>query len=103
MLPTPCIVPRCTHPAIAGASRCSKHRNSGRRGPNPYDANHQAIAKQVLASATRCAICGKPPTPSNPLQADHIVPLSEGGQTVRSNYQAAHRRCNIRKGGTNRK
>jgi 5-methylcytosine-specific restriction endonuclease McrA len=93
----------CGAPAITGLSRCSRHRRGGNPGPSPYDANHQRLAHQVTKVATVCAICGQPPTPTDPLQGDHIIPLSEGGRTVASNYQATHRSCNIRKGGRNRR
>lgn len=103
MPPRACIISSCPNHAIPGRSRCGTHGPTTPRGPSPYDANHQRLAKQVVAKATICAICGKPPTPEDPLVADHVIPLSLGGTTTLENYQGAHRTCNIRKGGANRK
>lgn len=56
----------------------------------------------------RCGICGRRigksyrhPHPRS-LSIDHIVPISKGGDDVKSNVQAAHLRCNLSKhtGGT---
>lgn len=94
----------CLRPAVAGTERCSRHGDpTPRTGPRHYDSEHTRLAREVVAEATVCACCGKAPTPQDPLQADHIIPVSEGGLNVRENYQALLRSCNIRKGGRNRK
>jgi 5-methylcytosine-specific restriction endonuclease McrA len=87
----------CPHPAMPGASRCSKHKGKA-RGPRRHDANHDRLAKQVKAKASTCAICGLPGTPTDPLEAGHIIPLSRGGQTVIGNYRAEHRSHNRAEG-----
>jgi len=46
-----------------------------------------------MARATRCHLCGKPPTADDPLTADHIIPASLGG-AARGNLAAAHLSCN---------
>lgn len=97
----PCII--CGAPSIRGRSRCGTHGPTSPKGPTPYDSHHKKLAADTVAKATHCAICGLPPTPTDPLHADHIVPLSMGGTNTPDNLQAAHRTCNIRKGGANRK
>jgi 5-methylcytosine-specific restriction endonuclease McrA len=53
--------------------------------------------KDVLRAANgRCGICSGPLGDS--VHFDHIVPLARGGKHQRSNIQAAHPRCNLRKG-----
>jgi len=44
----------------------------------------------------RCVLCGNSPaiTPGVPLEPDHIIPWSEGGETVMDNLQTLCRRCN---------
>jgi len=91
-----CII--CTSPAIPGRSRCSTHGRSTPQGPRLHDSTHGRLAKQVLSAATVCELCGHPPTPNDPLEAGHIIPLSMGGQSVRSNYRAEHRSHNRAEG-----
>lgn len=55
------------------------------------------MARAVVARATVCAICGLAPTPTDPLTADHIQPVSKGGLTVPANLRPAHVSCNTRK------
>lgn len=95
-----CIV--CGGRAVRGRSRCSRHGPTSPRGPSPYNGAHQHYAKQALAQATHCWICGGGPREGDPFQADHIQPLSLGGKTEPENYAAAHRSCNVRRGGANR-
>lgn len=45
----------------------------------------------------RCALCRLELQP-NAVTIDHIVPLALGGTSVRTNLQAAHRKCNTWKG-----
>lgn len=44
-----------------------------------------------------CQLCGGE-IPDGELHIDHIEPLAHGGATEVANLQAAHARCNIRKG-----
>ena len=44
-----------------------------------------------------CAYCGLPPDKNNPLQIDHMIPLSKGGLHVMSNLLPACRSCNLKK------
>lgn len=70
--------------------RPCRRRRQARR-----DADH-ALAAQA-ATADRCAICGQPPRPGDPLTLDHRVPVSAGGSSLPGNVRAAHRSCNSRK------
>lgn len=76
--------------------RCPKHAAL----PGSYGRRHREIRAQVLATETACWICGKPGTDADPLTADHLVPIADGGRNVRSNYRAAHETCNKRRGAT---
>jgi 5-methylcytosine-specific restriction endonuclease McrA len=46
-----------------------------------------------------CQLCGGD-IPDGDLHIDHILPVALGGPTRVSNLQAAHSKCNIRKGAT---
>ena len=52
----------------------------------------------VLATATRCAICGLPARPDDPLVTDHRFPKSRGGPDSAWNLRPAHRSCNAKRG-----
>lgn len=107
----PCLV--CGKPTQG--SRCADHslpdRDTRTTSEKGYGTRHQAIRREVLraSGADRrgvggsCAICREAGTDSDPLQADHVLALSLGGASVRSNYQAAHQSCNVKKGGANRR
>lgn len=85
----------CGRPAVAGRSRCTQCGGNPRpKGPRLHDAQHTHNAKAVVAQATVCARCGLPPTPTNPLEAAHIIPASQGGPNTPTNYQAEHRSHN---------
>jgi hypothetical protein len=51
----------------------------------------------LIACRGICGICGEI-LGSDPIHIDHIVPVSKGGATEFENLQAAHARCNLRKG-----
>jgi 5-methylcytosine-specific restriction endonuclease McrA len=92
----PCII--CGSPSVSGRSRCNTHGRSTPPGPRLHDSRHDQLAKQVKLEEKVCAICGLPPTPSDPLEAGHIIPLSRGGKSIRSNYRAEHRSHNRAEG-----
>ncbi len=57
------------------------------------------MAREVVANASVCAICDKPPTATDPLTMGHkLVAFSKGGPAEPWNVQAEHRTCNSRKG-----
>ena len=89
-----CLKPGCTR--ITTSTYCydhTTHRPGARYG---YD--HQRIAAQVLKEEKVCRLCGLPATPTDPLEAGHILPRALGGQTIRSNYRAEHRSHNRAEG-----
>ncbi len=59
------------------------------------------LQQQVRADAERqCGYCRHPESLLGmPLEFEHLIPLSGGGQTARSNLWLACRRCNQFKGG----
>jgi len=97
--------PNCKtlHPGTGLCPHCRRaaaRRRSARRGTTTQrglGADHRKAAALVLAGATVCAICGKPPTRNDPLTAGHIIAREDGGTNDPSNYQAEHRSCNSRK------
>jgi 5-methylcytosine-specific restriction endonuclease McrA len=92
----------CPH---CGAVDCQRHgsgawrqKPAGNRGG--YGAAYQHARKILLRRAGcrpgtgiggACAICGKPGVPSDPLQADHIVSVDDGGGDELSNLRAIHK------------
>jgi hypothetical protein len=65
-----------------------------------YDGEHRTNARIVRLTTTNCWICGKPGTTGDPITADHIRALIDGGTNELSNYAGAHRSCNSRRGAT---
>lgn len=57
-----------------------------------YGGTYPTRRRALLATATHCQQCGTPPTPTNPLQADHIHPGNPN-----SPLQALCRACNTKK------
>jgi len=57
-------------------------------------------AEVLRRSSSVCGICLQPIDPSQTWHVDHIVPLSRGGEHSYANVQAAHPRCNERKGSS---
>ena len=45
----------------------------------------------------RCKICGITASEGAKLHVDHIIPVSKGGKTVKSNLQTLCERCNLGK------
>lgn len=72
-------------------------------GESPHRAHYKSnawkqVARRVVQAADVCALCGRPPTPTDPLEADHIVPLALGGASTPDNLRATHKSCNSRRG-----
>ena len=86
-----CIV--CAKPFAGPGPRCPDHALPNRSG------TYTRTAKQVVANATHCHLCGLPFTdPTDPPVADHLVPRSLGGSDDIGNLRPAHRSCNGRRG-----
>lgn len=102
-LPTPCL--SCGALTTNRPARCNLHkRTKASTAERGLGSDHRRLAKQVLAEATSCHLCGQPghkDDPADPLEADHLVPRSKGGQNVLSNYAAAHASCNRSRGNRN--
>lgn len=108
--------PQCDDWALPGKPRCAIHQavmdqrkaahDAARPRPSSAErgitAKYKRNARIVLRNATRCAICGMPPTKDDPLTCGHIVARAEyvaRGYAVDdanelSNMQAEHRSCN---------
>jgi len=54
--------------------------------------------RTLMAFADRCEICHEPPTPGDPLEADHIIPVADGGNDTSANLRAVHRSYNRTRG-----
>jgi hypothetical protein len=54
----------------------------------------------LLRDGFRCQSCGKSPlkSPGIELHVDHIIPWSQGGETVAENLQTKCKKCNLGKG-----
>jgi hypothetical protein len=99
----PCI--DCGTPTVG--TRCELHNTRHQRsvnrtaqirrasnGRSPYNrGTYRTQAAAVRATATTCHICGEGPRPNDPWQADHVIPISKGGEV--GPLAAAHRSCNI--------
>lgn len=85
----PCLA--CGAP-VAGAPR---HR---RCAPAPYGAAWQRMSRAQIAREPQCRICGHRGSRSNPLTADHVLPLAAGGRSEFSNLQTLCRAHNSAKG-----
>ena len=78
---------------------------------SPFDGNHNYWATRTGNSILipsyksrlikeqngRCGICKDYFLPDDLIERDHIIPKALGGKNVRSNVQAVHRYCNLRK------
>jgi hypothetical protein len=64
----------------------------------PRGRPHRRTRAEVLAHATRCAVCGEAPTADNPLTLGHRIARANGGSLDLSNLEPQCRRCNLRIG-----
>lgn len=53
-----------------------------------------SVKKQLVESDPTCSICKQQILSIDDAEVDHIMPFSEGGETVLSNAQLTHRYCN---------
>lgn len=58
-----------------------------------------AFTLAVLRDGPTCYICGQPPDADDPLEDEHVIPISSphGGNDF-ANRKVAHRSCNRAKG-----
>jgi 5-methylcytosine-specific restriction endonuclease McrA len=73
-----------------------RHGYAKRRNVDSY-ARAQA-RRVVIANTVFCALCGGGYDPDDPYEADHIVPVADGGSDELSNLRGVHRSCNRRRG-----
>lgn len=90
--------PRC--PGCTGQRQQQRDQQRGNTTQRGLGWDHQRTREQLLANATVCAVCGLPPTDTDPLTAGHITPRVHGGSNDPSNYQPEHASCNYSKGAT---
>lgn len=69
-----------------------------RRGESGVDYTHQQWKETVMFFGGECAYCGATMRKGERLTRDHLVPVSEGGQTTQDNIVPACSRCNSSKG-----
>lgn len=98
----------CAQP-LGGGRLCPKLRPCAAHPPRPswggrgrpswrargYDAEYNRNRAVVMREEAVCALCGGPGLEND--EADHKLPLSEGGTNDRGNLQRVHRRCNAAK------
>jgi len=83
---TPCLEPRCPHPAVQ-RGRCERHRQStSQRG---YGRAWQATSRAMRALHGQCERCGA----VDDLTTDHLLPRSMGGTDDRVNLRVLCRSC----------
>lgn len=72
---------------------------SGYAKQRNVDSYQRAINRRlVTASASHCGICHQPLTYLDKVEADHIIPVADGGTHDVSNLRAVHRSCNRQRG-----
>lgn len=78
--------------------RAYNRRGGSRRVRGRYDAAHVKLRAKLLRERPWCAECRAVDSPENPLELDHVVAWSRGGQSVRANAQLLCRAHNRSKG-----
>lgn len=63
----------------------------------PRNINWRLRALVLMRNGARCQLCGATPQDGSKLHVDHILPWSEGGETIIENLQILCDRCNIGK------
>ncbi len=88
----------CGEPTTFGprCEPCQTERDR-RRNANPYRREYHSAEYLNFPLSGKCAICGKPGTPEDPLTRDHVKPVSLGG-TVKDGIRIVHRSENSARG-----
>lgn len=97
-----CCVPGCPVMHANATGRCDEHRRElersrGTADERGYGWQHRREGGKAIAGATHCALCGEPFTDDSRPTRGHIIPVRDGGQSVRENYQPECRTCNLGK------
>lgn len=88
---------------LTASRRCPTHtraqesRRPSRRVRGRYDARWMRLRAIAIRNQPWCSRCKQPPSPSNPLTGDHILPMERGGRNVIGNVQVLCRACNSAK------
>lgn len=81
--------------------RARQQEYNARRGSSTaqgYDGEHRALRAQAIAERGEvCEDCGEGPRPNDPIEADHIVALKDGGARALENIRLRHKSCHARK------
>lgn len=85
----PCV--DCGVPSVAG--RCPTHAKARKRARN----SNTQTARAVVAAQPWCTFCGHRGSAANPLQSDHVIPLSVT-RTGAGPQRTLCRRCNASRG-----
>lgn len=104
----PCVAPRCSALVGPGVLRCPKHQreydlrrgSSTQRGYNSPE--HRAWRRTIILRDKLCVDCyvpllGTDGEPVGTAHADHVIPLSRGGDYSLQNGAARCNRCHSRK------
>lgn len=85
---SPCLEPGCH--ALVRRGRCPAHVRPTRWGQGNRDGQRStAMRDRVLSEEPLCHVCHVTPS----VQADHIVPISRGGSSERSNMAGICASC----------
>lgn len=89
------------HGAFRGKVNAEQAATRKKEGGRPaYGPVYRKHAAAVRASAFRCWLCGEGPRMNDPWQADHVIPIAEGGGT--GPLAPAHRSCNVSRANRSR-
>jgi 5-methylcytosine-specific restriction endonuclease McrA len=88
---------------IGAATGCRQARVPGSYGAF-YQHNREILLRKAgcrpgTGVGGVCEICGKPGIPGDPLQADHIVAVADGGGDELANLRAIHKSEHARRTG----
>lgn len=88
----PCL--KCSR--LGNSSYCPscKPRKQYARPSGRYNGDYPKNRALCLAASDICWLCGYPGADT----ADHVVPITRGGDHSLANLKPAHNRCNNRKG-----
>jgi len=90
------LCPRCPallpYPGRGPCPDCKRAetRKRGKTRDRGYNAEHKRLSKLAIAAHPHCTDCHA----TEDLVGDHIIPRSQGGLNVLSNYEVRCRSCN---------
>lgn len=107
VIPRPCLT--CRKPTRNPGGRCEQHqreylaqryRERGSRQERGYDAAYERARAQCIRDQPWCSVpeCMHPGSIDNPLTADHVISLADGGSSELSNLRTMCRFHNSQRG-----